>query len=74
MSKDEKLYDVRVYGRYIKDGWLTKKEYDSFIKGLPNSEEKSEVLIVEEPEEEEIEVEESSELESDDGAEGNELE
>ena len=58
MSKDEKLFDVRVSDRYIKEGLLEKKEYDNYIKKLSDSEEKSEVLVIEEEEEtvEETEV------------------
>ena len=71
MSKDEKLFDVRVSERYIIEGQLTKKEYDSFIKNLPDVEKKSEVLIVEEPEDEAA-VEESPEEEQAEEQEGNE--
>jgi len=28
MSKNDKLYDVRVAGRYIKEGMLTQKNYE----------------------------------------------
>lgn len=55
MSKDEKLYDVRVAERYIKEGRLTQKNYEGYIKKLPDVSDKSEILnIDEEIDEEEI--------------------
>ncbi|MGI9553458.1 MAG: hypothetical protein ACR2NC_00925 [Thermodesulfobacteriota bacterium] len=68
MSKNEKFFDVRVSDRYIKEGLLNKKEYESFIKKLPDVEEKSETLIIEEEEVEETEIEnvELSEEDNDD--------
>ena len=61
MAKDEKLFDVRVSDRYIKEGHLNKKDYESYLKKLPDSEEKSEILVIEEEEElvEETGVEET---------------
>ena len=59
MSKDEKLFDVRVSDRYIKEGLLNKKDYQSFIKKLPDVEEKSEILVIEEEEVEETAAEET---------------
>ena len=71
MSKDDKLFDVRVSGRYIKDGLISKKEYDTFIKNLPDVEEKSEQLVIEEEVEEAgVETPESQE----EGEEGNDEE
>ena len=58
MPKDEKLFDVRILGKNIKEGLVTKKEYEKFIKNLPDVEEKGERLIIEEEEEaEETETE-----------------
>ena len=57
MSKDEKLFDVRVSDRYIKEGQINKKEYEAFIKKLPDVEEKSELLVIEE----DVEPEETTE-------------
>ena len=71
MSKDEKLFDVRVSDRYIKEGLLNKKDYQSFIKKLPDVEEKSEVLIIEE---DEVEVEETESENDEPNEEGNEIE
>jgi hypothetical protein len=50
MSKNDKLYDVRVAGRYIKEGMLTQKNYESYIKKLPDVEEKSQILNIDEDE------------------------
>ena len=50
MSKDDKLYDVRVADRYIKEGLLTQKNYESYIKKLPDVEEKSQVLKIDDDE------------------------
>ena len=72
MSKDDKLYDVRVVNRYIKEGMITQKNYESFMKKLPDVEEKSEILKIEEEEvvEEAADTENSSEeLESGEGTE-----
>lgn len=47
MSKDNKLYDVRVVGQYIKEGIISKKDYESYIKKLTDVKDKSEVLAIE---------------------------
>ena len=62
MSKNDKLYDVRVAGRYIKDGMLTQKKYESYIKILPDVTEKSQILNIDEDEitEETADIEEES--------------
>ena len=64
MSKDEKLFDVRVSDRYIKEGLINKKEYESFIKKLPDVEEKSELLVIEEDVEPEETTEETENTEA----------
>ena len=64
MSKNDKLYDVRVAGRYIKEGLLTEKNYESYIKKLPDVEEKSQILKIDEDEiTEDAAEEETSETE-----------
>jgi len=70
MSKDEKLYDVRVVERYIKEGMLTDKNYEGYVKKLPDVTEKGETLIIDEEEviEESIEGE-ALEAEGDEGTE-----
>lgn len=72
MSNDDKLYDVRVFERYIKEGMLTKNNYTSYIKKLPDVAEKSETLIIDEEEtaDETPTIENESEAE----IEGNEVE
>ena len=60
-KKEEFLYDVRIAERNIKDGSLSKKEYEKHLKSLPDVEEKGEPLIIEEDEvlvEEELAAEE----------------
>lgn len=49
-KKEDFLYDVRIAERNIKDGSLSKKEYEKHLKGLPDVEEKGEPLIIEEDE------------------------
>ena len=56
-SKEELDYDVRIVDRNIREGVVTKKEYDKYIKGLPDVEEKGEPLVFEdEIEEQEAEL------------------
>lgn len=69
MSKSEKLYDVRVAGRYIKEGMLTQKNYESYIKKLPDVTEKSQILKIDEEEiTEETSDEETTETEEESSA------
>lgn len=49
-KKEDFLYDERIVERHIKDGTLSKKDYEKHLKSLPDSEEKGEVLIIEEDE------------------------
>ena len=58
-KKEEFLYDVRVADRHIKDGAISKKEYETHLKNLPDVEEKGEALIIEE---DEVVAEEEAEL------------
>lgn len=56
-NKEELDYDVRIVDRNIREGVVTKKEYDKYIKGLPDVEEKGEPLVFEdEIEEQEAEL------------------
>ena len=56
MSKENLLYDVRVINRHMEEGALTKKDYKAYLKELPDSGEKSEILqIDEETTEEQVE-------------------
>ncbi len=47
-KKEENLYDIRIAERNIRDGAISKKEYDNYLKNLPDVEEKGEPLIIEE--------------------------
>ncbi|MEM7008491.1 MAG: hypothetical protein AAF462_05080 [Thermodesulfobacteriota bacterium] len=61
-KKEDFVYDVRVAERHIKDGAISKKDYEQHLKNLPDVEEKGEALVIEEDlieGEEEISVEES---------------
>ncbi len=50
-NKEDFLYDVRIVNRNIRDGAVSKKEYDKYIESLPDVEDKSEPLIIDdEPE------------------------
>ena len=61
-NKEELDYDVRIVDRNIREGVVSKKEYDKYVKGLPDVEEKGEPLIFEdEIEEEEAELDQESE-------------
>ena len=39
--KDERLFDVRTIERSIRRGLVTRKEYEKFVKGLPDVTEKA---------------------------------
>jgi len=50
-NKEDFLYDVRIVNRNIRDGAVSKKDYDKYIESLPDVEDKSEPLIIDdEPE------------------------
>jgi hypothetical protein len=46
-SKDDFLYDVRIINRNIRDGVVSKKDYDKHLDSLPDVEANSEPLIIE---------------------------
>ena len=51
MSKEEDfLYYERIVEMHIKDGTLSKKDYEKHLKSLPDVEEKGEALVIEEDE------------------------
>lgn len=61
-NKEELDYDVRIVDRNIREGAVSKKDHDKYIKGLPDVEEKGEPLIFEdEIAEEEAELDQESE-------------
>jgi len=48
MKKTEEFkYDVRVTNRHIREGVITKKDYEKYLNELPDVEENSEPLIIE---------------------------
>ncbi|MEW6145285.1 MAG: hypothetical protein AB1598_09730 [Thermodesulfobacteriota bacterium] len=51
-KKEDFLYDVRVANRHIREGVITKKDYDKYLSSLPDVEDKSEPLIIEDENEE----------------------
>lgn len=57
-KKEDFLYDIRITEMHIRDGILSKEDYDKHLKNLPDAEEKGEVLVIEEDQvEEEVEAE-----------------
>jgi len=44
-KKEEIDYDIRIVERNIREGAVSKKDYDKFIKSLPDVEEKGEPLV-----------------------------
>lgn len=46
-KSDDFLFDVRIAYRHLRDGVISKKDYDKYIKGLPDMESNSEPLIIE---------------------------
>lgn len=52
-KKEEFLYDVRVANRHIREGVITKKDYDKYLSSLPDVEDKSEPLVIEDENERE---------------------
>lgn len=45
-KKEEFMYDVRVTNRHIREGVITKKDYEKYLSELPDVENKSEPLII----------------------------
>lgn len=65
-KKEEFLYDVRISQRHLREGTISKKEYDKHIAGLPDMESNSEPLIIEDENEspaEDLEESEEEEIE-----------
>ncbi len=46
-KREEFLYDVRVASRNIREGLITKKDYDKHLSALPDVESNSEPLVIE---------------------------
>ena len=74
MSQKDKLYDVRVVDRYIKEGMLTEKNYAGYIKKLPDVAEKGQTLIIDEEEIAADTEETEGEVETTEDQEGTEIE
>lgn len=67
-NKEELEYDVRIVDRNIRDGVVAKKDYDKYIKDLPDVEEKGEPLVFEDELEEEQAQTASEEAEAEEAA------
>ncbi len=50
MQDNEKLFDIRTYKRYIKEGNITQKDYEKHIKSLPDASDKAIPLVIDEEE------------------------
>ena len=68
-NKEELDYDVRIVDRNIREGKVAKKDYDKYLKDLPDSEEKGEPLVFEDELEEEAQAEASEETQAEEGEE-----
>ena len=60
-KKEEFMYDVRVTNRHIREGVITKKDYEKYLSELPDVEDKSEPLIIEDEEAQSVAGSESTE-------------
>jgi len=47
-DKNELVYDVRVADRYIREGVITKDDYEQYIKKLPDVSDKGCPLLIDE--------------------------
>lgn len=48
--KDEQLYDLRTLEQFLRSGKISQKDYESFMKSLPNSEANADYMeVYEEP-------------------------
>lgn len=61
MTEKDYLHDMRVVQRYISEGNISEKDHEKYIKDLEDVSDKSEVLIIEEESEEELNTEETDE-------------
>ncbi len=51
------VYDVRIIERYLREGKITKNEYEQYLKNLPDMADESCPLVIDEVPAEELEVE-----------------
>lgn len=48
--KGEQIYDLRTLEQFLRDGMITQKDYNAYLKSLPNSEENADYIeVYEEP-------------------------
>ncbi len=45
---ENKYFDIRTRGRYLKSGEISQKDVDQYLKQLPNDEENFELVMIEE--------------------------
>ena len=51
------VYDVRIIERYLREGKITKNEYEQYLKNLPDMEDEGCPLIIDDEPTGELEVE-----------------
>lgn len=56
-NKPEFVYDVRIIERYLREGKITKKEYEQYLKNLPDIVDEGRPLIIDDEPTGELEVE-----------------
>jgi hypothetical protein len=56
-DKPDFVYDVRTIERYLREGKITKNEYEQYLKNLPDMVDESCPLIIDDEPSEELEVE-----------------
>jgi hypothetical protein len=57
MANNDFVYDVRIIERYLREGKITKNEYEHYLKNLPDMEDEGCPLIIDDEPTGEIEVE-----------------
>jgi hypothetical protein len=62
-NKPDFTYDVRIIERYLREGKITKNEYDEYLKNLPDMIDESCPLIIDDEPTAELEVESSDQKE-----------
>jgi hypothetical protein len=56
-DKPDFVYDVRTIERYLREGKITKNDYEQYLKNLPDMVDESCPLIIDDEPSEELEVE-----------------
>lgn len=78
MKKSHKfdvVYDVRVVEKNVREGYLSKKDYEKLLKSLEDVEEKGEPLVIEDEEDGEENLEAAAEIgDSEDAGEAGDVE